>query len=362
MARTSRRAGTVAIDLALQGGGSHGAFTWGVLDRLLEDESIALDGLSGTSAGALNAAVLATGLAKGGRTGARHALAAFWRDVSDTGHCFGAIPPGPWTQWWQQWLQQASPYQFNPFDINPLRDLVRRHVHEEALRAGPLQLFVTATAVRTGQPRVFQAGDLSHDALLASACLPHLFRAVEVDGEPYWDGGYTGNPALWPLIYQTVSTDILLVKINPLVRPDLPDTAVEIADRVAEISFNAGLVGELRAISFVHRLLAEERVSSARYKALRMHMIGDEASLGVLPVASKLDTSGPFLLKLHGLGHAAATRWLAAHRADLGVRATLDIDATFLQPRGPSGTRTVQAAATPAAPARPARRAPRRRP
>ncbi|MBL8334623.1 MAG: patatin-like phospholipase family protein [Rubrivivax sp.] len=329
--RRSRAAGA-PLDLALQGGGSHGAFTWGVLDRLLQDEGLAIDGVSGTSAGALNAAVMATGWAEGGRGGARQALAAFWHDVSAAPSCFGTAAPG-WAALMAPWLRLWSPYRFNPLQLNPLRDIVRRHVREEALRRGPLALFVTATAVRSGQPRVFRRDDLSHDALLASACLPQLFHAVEIDGQPYWDGGYSGNPALWPLIYETGAIDLLLVKINPLVRHDLPDTAEAIADRVNEITFNAGLVAEMRAIAFVQRLVAEGRLDGGAYKSLRLHMIADERHLAALPQASKLDTRRGFLLQLHGLGVKAADAWLAAHRADVGRRSTLDPAATFLAPR-----------------------------
>ncbi|WP_157268895.1 patatin-like phospholipase family protein [Azohydromonas aeria] len=341
----------LAIDLALQGGGSHGAFTWGVLDALLEDGTLGFSGISGTSAGALNAAVLATGLLRGGNDGARAALRAFWEDVSRSGRCFGTLKPpalpgwtapaaGPlwgWTpsDWIATWARSFSPYQFNPFGLNPLRDLVARHVDLAALRCEPPgpTLFVIATAVSTGQPHVFTGASLTLDALMASTCLPHLFQAVEIGGEAYWDGGYAGNPALWPLIYETPEADLLLVKINPLKRPALPRTALAIADRVSEIGFNSALVGEMRAIAFVQRLLAEERIERGRYKELRMHMVADEGELAHLEAATKLDTSRAFLESLFRLGRAAAQRWLAEHRADVGVRATLDIEGTFLAKR-----------------------------
>jgi len=360
-----RRASAAAIDLALQGGGSHGAFTWGVLERLLDDESLPIDGVSGTSAGALNAAVMATGWAEGGRDGARIALDAFWRDVAGQGGCFGsptawpavfgATPFGahflaglagfnlehhPLYAWTQQFLRVFSPYQFNPYDLNPLRDVVRRHVREASLRAGVLNLFVTATAVRTGQPRVFRREDLTIDALLASACLPQLFRAVVIDDQPYWDGGYSGNPALWPLIYETRALDLLLVKINPLVRPDTPNTALEIGDRVNEITFNAGLVSEMRAIAFVQRLVGEGRLDSGAYKNLRLHMIADDVGLAPLNASSKLNTELEFLLALRALGRQAADAWLEAHRGDIGRRSTLDVADAFLAPRPASGRTT----------------------
>ncbi len=345
-----RRRAPRPIDLALQGGGSHGAFTWGALDRLLEDETLAFDGVSGTSAGALNAAVLATGLAEGGREGARAALAAFWHDVAAQqqpyGSCFGAWPqpPGgnlgmfnldwnPFYAWSQQFLRAFSPYQFNPLGSNALRDVVQRHVRPQALKTGPLSLFVTATAVRTGQPRVFTRQDISIDALLASACLPQLFRAVTIDGEAYWDGGYSGNPAIWPLIYNTGALDILLVKINPLSRPDLPDTPEEIADRVNEITFNAGLAGEMRAIAFVQRLVQEGRLDPGAYKDLRLHMVADEKGLAPLHPSSKLNTDRRFLDALFELGRTAADRFLREHGARIGVASTLDVGRTFLAPR-----------------------------
>ncbi len=343
----------VAIDLALQGGGSHGAFTWGVLDRLLEDETLIFDGVSGTSAGALNAAVLATGWAQGGRAGAQAALRAFWQDVgaqhSVLGGCFGAWPgamPGlagfnldlnPFYAWATQLQRWFSPYQFNPQGDNPLRAVLERHVKPQVLQRGQLKLFITATAVRTGQPRVFDCHDLSIEALLASACLPQLFRAVHIDGEPYWDGGYSGNPALWPLIYNTDALDVVLVQINPLHRQDLPDTAQEIADRVNEITFNAGLISELRAIAFVGRLVDEGRLEPGQYKNLRLHRVADEAGLAPLNASSKLNTEPAFLQALHGLGRAAADTWLHEHRASVGVASTLDLHTSFLGPRKTSG-------------------------
>jgi NTE family protein len=337
---------TARIDLALQGGGSHGAFTWGVLDRLLDDTSLAIEGISGTSAGALNAAVLASGWAAGGRAGAQQALRAFWLDVaaqhSATSGCFGSpgadlatynLDLNPVYWWQQQWLRWLSPYQFSAPGANALRQVLQRHVDPAALRSGEIALFVTATAVRTGQPRVFDRRDLSIEALLASACLPRLFRAIEIDGEPYWDGGYSGNPALWPLIYNTPSLDIVLVKIDPLVREGTPDTADEIADRINEITFNAGLASEMRAIAFVGRLIDEGRLTSSAYKRLRLHMVADEDGLAPLAASSKLNTEPAFIEALHALGRAAGTRWLAEHRAAVGRKGTLDLQATFLAPR-----------------------------
>ena len=346
-----------SIDLALQGGGSHGAFTWGVLDRLLEEPWLRLDGVSGTSAGALNAAVLATGLAKGGRAGAQAALRAFWEGVAGSGGCFGngggamaaasthafpAWPPGfgggfdaamtwnPMAAWLAEFTRLFSPYQFNPFDINPLRELVQRHVDIAAVRGAEVSVFVNATAVQSGRPRIFDRNDLTYDALLASSCLPQLFRAVVIDGEPYWDGGYSGNPALWPLIYETAALDLVLVKIDPLVRPGTPDTAQEIRDRLNEINFNATLAGEMRAIAFVQRLHEEGRLDSGQYKNLRLHMVADDSVFEPLDAGSKLDTQLAFLLDLHDKGRAAAARWLAADAKELGQRSTLDVRRVFL--------------------------------
>jgi len=332
------------VDLALQGGGSHGAFTWGVLDRLLEEDGLEIGAISGTSAGALNASVLASSHARGGRTAARAALTEFWHDVSRTAQAFAPFSLGqaralgdpfhfdrlPSTQWLGSFLRAFSPYEFNPLNLNPLRDVLRRHIDEEALRDCRIPLFVTATSVHSGQARVFSGRELSIDALLASACLPFIFQAVEIDGEPYWDGGYTGNPALYPLIYRSTVADVMLVKINPLRRAGTPRTSVEILDRLSEITFNASLVGEMRAIAFVSRLLREDRLDPGRYKDLRLHMIADEEGLAPYGAGSKLDTDRALIDALFGLGRDAAHAWLRHHRAAVGVRSTLDIERQFL--------------------------------
>jgi NTE family protein len=336
------------VDVALQGGGSHGAFTWGVLDRLLEEPSLRIGAISGTSAGALNAAVLATGFARGGAEGARAALAAFWQDVSHGGQIFSPLSLTqatasangynfdrlPSYQWLNSFFRAFSPYEFNPLNLNPLRDVAQRHVDEEALRHGPIALFVTATSVHTGQARVFTGKELSIDALLASACLPFIFQAVEIDGEPYWDGGYTGNPAIYPLIYSTEALDILLVKINPLQREGKPTRSVEIIDRLSEITFNASLVAEMRAIAFVSRLVREGKLDPGRYKDLRLHMIADDEGLAPYNASSKFNTDRAFLEELFGLGRAAAHGWLKQHRDDIGVKSTLDIEKSFLAKPG----------------------------
>ena len=355
------------IDLALQGGGSHGAFTWGVLDALLEDGRLRPDGVSGTSAGAMNAALLACGWARGEAAGARQALADFWAAVAGTPGCWGgtgvpALPGGAsWPAWlfnrgqwpayaaWESWLRLFSPAQLNPFKLDPLRDILRAQVDEEALRDGPLKVFVTATSVRTGQPRVFSGQDLSVDALLASACLPQTAQTVVTDGEPYWDGGFSGNPALWPLVYGTDTDDVLLVQTNPRVQDGIPQTAADIADRVNEITFNASLVAELRAIAFVQTLVKEQRVDPGRHRSLRLHRVADEAGLAPLDASSKLNADPRLLQHLFHLGRAAATSWLQQHAGAVGQRSTLDIHEVFLADRSPSA---------PSAPSAPAARRP----
>jgi NTE family protein len=334
------------VNLALQGGGSHGAFTWGVLDALLEDGTLRFDGVSGTSAGALNAALLACGLAEGGAAGARRALGDFWHDLATCTGVFGFgglaargplqafnLDNNPWYGWLNAWSQQWSPYQFNPGNRNQLRELLQRHVREPVLRDGALRLFVTATSVRTGQPKVFSGAELSIDALLASACLPQLFQAVTIDGEPYWDGGYVGNPALWPLLYGTGTADIVLVQLDPLVREGTPTTAVEIADRLNEITFNASLSAEMRAIAFVKKLIRQNRLEAGRYKDVHLHRIADDAALAPLDASSKYNTDVALIERLFAIGRAAARRWLEAHRASVGVASSFDFAAEFLAPR-----------------------------
>jgi len=336
------------IDLALQGGGSHGAFTWGVLDVLLEDGRLQFDGVCGTSAGAMNAAVLATGWARGGVEGARAALSDFWHAVSGVPGCWGssssvANPAAPaWlfnrNQWpgyglWDALLRQWSPYQLNPFNVDPLRRIVAAHVDEAALREGPLKVFVVATSVRTGQPHVFSGPELSVDALLASACLPLSAQTVVIKGEPYWDGGFSGNPALWPLIYNTKTDDLLLVQINPRVHEGIPRSATEIADRVNEITFNASLVAELRAITFVQKLLRDKKVDPRDYKQLRLHRVADEAGLEPFDASSKLNTDPRLLQALFALGRAAGQRWLETCAKSVGVESSLDVSEVFLADR-----------------------------
>jgi NTE family protein len=343
---TSRkpRSALPKINLALQGGGAHGAFTAGALDALLEDGTLDIEGVCGASAGAMNAAVLACGWARGGRAGAREALHAFWQDVASCAQPFG-VPRGfglaepaldgynlnriPAFALWNAWMQLWSPYELNPGNLNPLRDVVAAHVDEEALRQGPLKIFVTATSVRTGQARLFHGEHLSIDALMASACLPTLFQAVEIGGEAFWDGGYSGNPALWPLIYNTRSLDILLIQIDPLLRDGVPRSSAEIADRLNEISFNQPLVAEMRAIAFVGRMV-EKRHLPRGYKALRMHRIAADEVLAPLDLSSKTNNDRALIERLWRIGQHAAHAWLRAHRGAVGRKGSFEIEKVVL--------------------------------
>ena len=328
----------LSIDLALQGGGSHGAFTWGVLDRLLEEDGLRIEGISGTSAGAMNAAVLVDGYERGGAEGARQALATFWRAVSDAAR-FSPLQRGPLDVLLGRWSLEGSPaflamdlmsrvlspYDLNPFGINPLHDILERSIDFDALSKSKIKLFITATNVRTGRGRVFRNAELTPDVLLASACLPNMFQAVQVDGEYYWDGGYSGNPALAPLVELCSTRDILLVQINPRESSNIPDTASDIADRLNEVTFNASLLGELRAIDFVRRLLAEGKLDPQRYKNVLLHRIDGGAALSTLGAASKTRADLAFVLKLFELGRAQGQLWAQTHFADVGVRQTLQI-------------------------------------
>ncbi len=330
---------TKSIDLALQGGGSHGAFTWGVLDRILADERLDIDGISGTSAGAMNAVVLADGLSRGGgKEGARAALHKFWKAVSDAGR-FSPIQRSPLDRMLGSWSLDNSPgyllfgfasnlwspYDFNPLDINPLRDLVAEQVDFDRVRAcEDLKLFISATNVRTGRARTFRRHETTLDAVMASACLPQLFRAVEIDGEAYWDGGYMGNPALLPLIEETSAHDLLIVQINPIVRHELPRSAVEIINRLNEITFNASLIKEINGILLLKKLVDDESLGLERFSDMRLHRISAEEELQDLGVSSKLNSEWAFLTHLHGIGFRTADEWLAENFEHIGSASTLD--------------------------------------
>lgn len=324
------------VNLALQGGGSHGAFTWGVLDRLLEDDRIAIEGISGTSAGAMNGAALLEGLAKGGAKGARDALEKFWRGVGNLSG-FGAQQGllnqmlGAWTGVMEQMF---SPYQSNPFNYNPLRDLLQKLIDVDTIRrCDKAKLFVCATNVENGRAHIFKREDLTVDVLLASGCLPFTFQAVQIDKAPYWDGGYVGNPALFPLIYNCESPDIIVVQLNPLLRPGTPDTPAEIINRLNEITFNAALIGEMRAIAFVQRLIDEDHLKgaeAARLKRMNMHVIEAEDEMRKYGAASKLDADIDFLLRLKEVGRRAADKWLAQNFDAINDRSSADIRKLYL--------------------------------
>ena len=336
------RAGKV-FDLALQGGGSHGALTWGVLDRILEDDRLRINAVSGTSAGAMNAMVLAEGLRNGDPEEARAALRDFWKAISDAAR-FSPVQRTLWDRLsgnfslenspmyllFDQMTRMLSPGQFNPFNINPLRDLLTATIDFDAVNAcRQLKVFVTATNVRTGRGRIFGRGELSVDVVMASACLPFLFRPVEIDGEAYWDGGYIGNPALYPLVDDPVCRDIVIVQINPMRREKLPGTAREIMNRVNEITFNAALVKELRVLHLLHQLIELEGLESERYRDVRVHIIHAAEEVQHLEASSKLNAEWEYLTYLFERGRGWASAWLDDHFDDLGRRQTLDLDDLF---------------------------------
>lgn len=332
------------ISLALQGGGAHGAFTWGVLDHLIEDGRLAFEAISGTSAGAMNAVVMADGWLNGGPDGARKGLETFWRAISSDGKLsaaqrtifdsfFTASPLrgfGIGDFWLGFFKQSASPYDFNPLNINPLKDFLEREIDFERVRAcKQFRLFIAATNVETGKGAVFEGKDLTADHVMASACLPTVFQAVEIDGVPYWDGGYMGNPALYPLFYGTGTDDILLVQINPVERKGIPTTPRDIQNRLNEITFNATLLRELRAIDFVARLVDKGNLSTKDYKKVLMHRIALSQALNDLDASSKLTAKWDFFVMLREAGRKAAKAWLARHFNDLGQRATIDLRKEF---------------------------------
>ena len=344
--KSTARGKPLSIDLALQGGGSHGAFTWGVLDRLLEEEDIDIQGISGTSAGAMNGAMLVCGMELGGRPGAQKLLRELWESIAEIGALYQPFQPmmekieEAWAPFDPFAMFRLSPAQLNPFHVNPLRDLLTRLIDIEALRSSKhMQLFVTATNVHTGQARVFQCHEVTIDALMASACLPFVFEPVQIDGVPYWDGGYVGNPVIWPLIYNTRASDILLVQINPLVRETTPVSMSDIVNRLNEITFNASLVSEMRAIRFVINLMRENKLDENHYKHILMHRINMHDVVGNINASSKDDTDIDFLRSLHANGREAAENWLRDHKQDIGVRETIDINDTFLAPRPTRQTR-----------------------
>jgi NTE family protein len=333
----------VLIDLALQGGGSHGAFTWGVLDRLLEEPQLRIAGISGTSAGAMNAAVLADGWTEGGAEGARGALDKYWQRVSRAA-AFSPLQRSPFDRLMGRWTLDTcpayiamdlmsrvlSPYDLNPLGLNPLRSILAQSIDFDRLGGSPIKLFVTATNVRTGRGRIFRNAEISADVLLASACLPTMFQAVNVDGEAYWDGGFAGNPTITPLVRESDAHDTILVQINPTERPETPRSAAEILNRVNEISFNSSLAKELRMIALLRQVVDPGSGEGARWAQMRTHRIKTDM-LSPFGASSKLNAEWDFLNMLQAEGRRAAGAFLDAHGDDLGKRSTAHLDALLAE-------------------------------
>jgi NTE family protein len=334
------------INLALQGGGSHGSFAWGVIDRLLEHEAIEIEGVVGTSAGAMNAAVMAYGLAIGGKAGARAKLREFWQAISEAARMSPLqqdpiqrfLNPGqasldfsPGYVMLDALSRMFSPYQLNPMNLNPLRDVLASVIDFERLRhASAVKLFVCAANVMNGRLKVFERDEISVDAVLASACLPFMFQAVEIDGAHYWDGGYMGNPPIFPLIYNCTSQDVLIVQLNPINITKVPQTAQEILDRINTLSFNSSLMREMRAVAFVEELISSGFDFGGRLKRLFVHTIDGEDLLGSLGVSSKLNADWEFLTTLFNAGRARADAFLSQHLDALGARSSTDLRRKFL--------------------------------
>ena len=340
------------INLALQGGGAHGAFAWGVLDKIIEDGRLSIDGLCATSAGTMNACVYAYGKFIGGPDMAREKLHDFWWNIHKAGEKFSPIKRLPWEGLFggnkKNWNMDSSPsffmfdtitrlfspYQLNPFDFNPLRDVLEQAVDFERLRKCQCtNLFISATHVRTGKVKVFHNEEVTLDVAMASACLPFLFKAVTINGEDYWDGGYMGNPALFPLFYHTQSRDIMIVHINPLERPDTPTSAPEIMNRINEISFNSSLIKEMRSIAFVKKLIQHDLLKDEHkndFKDILLHSIRADEAMINLSVASKFDSDWEFLTHLRDKGRETMEAWLDENYKHIGVQDTVDIDREFL--------------------------------
>jgi NTE family protein len=331
----------VQIDLALQGGGSHGALTWGVLDRLLEEDWLVIEGISGTSAGAMNAAVLSDGFVRGGPQGARAAMTDFWRQVAEAAR-WSPLQRTPLDRLMGRWtLDQSpvfiafelaarmiSPYEMNPAAYHPLRDILAQCIDVKRLAASPIKLFITATKVSTGRGRVFRNADICPEVLLASACLPTLFQAIEIEGEAYWDGGYAGNPTITPLVRESDAHDTILIQINPVERPDTPRNASEINNRLNEIAFNAPLLKELRMMALLRQVADPGQSEGARWAAMRMHRISSPMMLE-LGYSSKMNAEWEFLCLLRDEGRRQAGLFLEQHGDDLGHRSSLDLG-TFI--------------------------------
>ncbi|NNE40045.1 MAG: patatin-like phospholipase family protein [Marinicaulis sp.] len=335
------------INLAFQGGGSHGAVTWGVADRLLEDGHLQIDAISGTSAGAVNAAAVAYGLHIGGCDGAKESLDQLWRTISEKGKIFSPVRGNPFAslfggedymnavtyQMFDAMTRTFSPYQLNPLGFNPLREVLEECIDFESLRhCDVTKLFLSATNVKSGKVHVFETGEVSADVVLASACLPFLFQAIEIDGEHYWDGGYMGNPVLFPFFYEAESQDIVIVHVNPIERDEVPKTSSEIMNRVNEISFNSSLMRELRAVNFVHRLLDDGWLKDEyrdRLRDIRIHSIRSDNALVDYTISSKFRTDWTFLTELRDKGRAIADEWLGGNFHSIGKKSSVDLKEMF---------------------------------
>lgn len=338
---------TKVVTLALQGGGSHGAFTWGVLDRLLEEKRIGIQGISGASAGAMNAVVLAHGFTCGGREGARQALMDFWEAIA-TRAPFNAMgeslsaPPGNGSPGSAAPLQAFlfmtrffSPYQLNPFDANPLRDILLNQVDFERLRAGcRIQLFIAATRVSTGTLRLFRTRELTLDALLASACLPSLHHSIEIDGEAYWDGGLSANPPILPLLRECTANDMIMVLLHPAPSTETPSSADEISRRLTEISFTSGFFAELEGLAVAKREAERGWISLGRLQRklrhLHTHLVDSREYMSRLSTLSKANTHSTFISALHDEGRNRAQRWLENNFQLIGARSSCSLEQILL--------------------------------
>jgi len=339
MANTKRK----KINLALQGGGAHGAFTWGALDKLLEDGRLDIEGISGTSAGAINAVVIADGYTKNGADGAREALENFWTKLSDLGR-FSPIQRTPWSMLSNDWSLDHSPgrmmfdsftgtfspYEFNPMNINPLLELFKSEIDFDHVHACKnFELFICATNVRSGKTKVFKNEEINAKSVMASCCLPEIYQAVEINGEAYWDGGFMGNPPLYPLFYETECEDVLLIEVNPIETPEIPRSVRSIHNRLNEITFNATLLRELRTVEFVSRLIDEGKLDRDKYRQVKMHAIEPAQAMQELSSSSKLNLELEFLHYLKNLGRESAAEWLDENFKDIGKKSTLNLRKMF---------------------------------
>jgi NTE family protein len=331
------------VNLALQGGGAHGAFTWGILDTFLEQNAFTIEGISATSAGSMNAVVLAQGMLEGGNEGARQLLYDFWKAMSEYGKMYSPNKPMPIDFLLEPFLKVPinfylfssivnllSPYQVNPFNFNPIKQVLEKIIDIKKIKKqGHIKLFICATNVKTGKIRIFSTDELSINAIVASACLPRMFQSVEVNHEYYWDGGYLGNPAIFPLIYNTNVSDIIVLHTVPIVRQTLPTTVLEIDARLREISFNSSLMREMRAIAFITKMIDEgwlKKEYESKLKRIHMHCIRADKALRDFSLASVYSPDWDFLITLRNLGRHAAENWLHKHSNDLGEKSTIQLE------------------------------------